>query len=147
MRRFALDTNVLVYAVLERRSGKGERCAALIKAASDGGVLPVQVLGEFLNVVRRRRPELMDVALRTFEACRSTFVIVPTEPDTLLAAAAFAQRYMLQFWDAVIWQASAQSGATVLVSEDLQGGFAAGGMRVVNPFSSDPDLSDLLRRR
>jgi predicted nucleic acid-binding protein len=146
VRRLALDTNVLVYAVLERRSEKGERCAELIKAAS-GGVIPVQVLGELLNVVRRRRPDRTDVALTTIEAYQSTFDIVPTELSALLAAAAFAQRYTLQFWDAVIWQVAARSGATILLSEDLQDGFAAGGMRVVNPFGKDPELPALLERR
>jgi predicted nucleic acid-binding protein len=144
VRRFALDTNVLVYAVLERRSERGERCAELIKAAT-GGVIPVQVLGEFLNVVRRRRPEMLDVALRSVDAYRLTFEIVPTGHDTLLAAAAFAQRYMLQFWDAVIWQVAARSGATVLLSEDMQDGFAVDRMRVVDPFGADPDLRGLLR--
>jgi predicted nucleic acid-binding protein len=146
VRWLALDTNVLVYAVLERRSEKGERCAALIKAAG-GGVIPVQVLGEFLNVVRRRRPAMLDVALGTVDAYRLTFDIVPTEHDTLLAAAAFARRYTLQFWDAVIWQVSARSGATVLLSEDMQDGFAVGEMRVVGPFGGDPDLLALLQRR
>ena len=66
-----------------------------------------------------------------------SFALVPTDAVLLAAAARFAERYKLQFWDLVIWQASAHGGAAVLFSEDLQDGFEVDGVRAINPFQRD----------
>jgi predicted nucleic acid-binding protein len=41
MTRAALDSNILVYAELERESAKGRRAASLITRAARDGVIPV----------------------------------------------------------------------------------------------------------
>jgi predicted nucleic acid-binding protein len=146
VRRFALDSNVLLYAELEPDSEKGERATALIKSITPQGVLAAQAIGEFLTVVRRRRPGYLEQARKQAEVYCSTFLIAPTDNKTVLAAAAFAQRYNLQLWDAVIWQASARAGAAVLFSEDMQDGFAVDGLRVVDPFALDPAALDAVLR-
>jgi len=56
MTRIALDSNLLVYAELEPDTPKGKRAAQLILRTARDGVIPVQVLGEFLRVVQRRFP-------------------------------------------------------------------------------------------
>ena len=56
MTRVALDSNILIYAELEPESAKGQRAADLILRAAHDGVIPVQVLGEFLRFVQRRVP-------------------------------------------------------------------------------------------
>lgn len=137
VRRVALDSNVLLYAELEPDSVKGQRATEIIGAVASRGVLPAQAIGEFLAVVRRRRPDALAEALRQAEAYREVFIVVPTEADILLAAADFAQRYQLQYWDAVIWQAAMRGGAAILLSEDMQDGFAVGGLRIVDPFGDD----------
>ncbi len=68
--------------------------------------------------------------------------VIPTEIDTLIAASVLSQRYRLQFWDAVIWEASRKGGATVLLTEDMRDGFAVEGMRALDPFSR-PDWPTL----
>jgi predicted nucleic acid-binding protein len=134
MRRVGLDANVLLYAELEPDSAKGQRALHAIASVSRNGVLPAQAIGEFLKVVRRRVPDALDEAMAQITDYRGVLRIVPTDVDILLSAAVFARRYRLQFWDAVIWQACAKAGATILLSEDLQDGFAAEGVAVVNPF-------------
>lgn len=137
MSLYALDSNVLLYAELEPKSDKGRRAADLIRIVARRGVLATQVLGEFLNVVRRRRPVAFQEARMQAETYRKVFVLVPTDAAILSAAALFAERYKLQFWDSVIWQASVRGGAVMLFSEDLQDGFEVSGMRAVNPFTAD----------
>lgn len=146
--RIALDSNVLIYATLEPRSDKGQRAIDVIRKAARQGVLAAQAIGEHLKVVRQRSPTELDLALRQAEEFVALFTVVPTDAATLLAAASFAERYRLQFWDSVIWQASRRGGAVILLSEDLQDGFAAEGMRVMNPFAADPspELRALLAR-
>ena len=138
----AIDTNVLVYAEFESDQSKGIVAERLLEAISDRGLIPAQTIGEFLNVGRRRWPSLHDGARRQVEAYRAVFKIVPTDLDTLMAASLFAERYRLQFWDSVIWQASRKGGASILLTEDLQDGFEAEGMRALNPFIR-PDWSTL----
>ena len=54
MTRVALDSNILIYAELEPESEKGKRATDLILRAAQDGVIPVQVLGEFLRFVQRQ---------------------------------------------------------------------------------------------
>lgn len=138
----ALDTNVLVYAELEHASAEGRRAREAIRHCSGTGVLAVQVLGELIAVVRRRPPAAVALALRQIEQYRLVFNLAPTDADVVVAAGAFAGRHRPQLWDAVIWQAPIKGRATVLLTEDLQDGLTAEGMRAVSP-SAAPDWATL----
>lgn len=146
--RVALDSNVLIYAEIEPETTKGRRAAEVTAAAARAGVLAAQAIGEYLWVVRRRQPHLAARARAQAESFRDLFTVVPSDLDVLLDAARFAERYRLQYWDSVIWQASRRGGAAILLSEDLQDGFSAEGMRVVDPFAAEPSpaLRALLAR-
>jgi predicted nucleic acid-binding protein len=54
-----------------------------------------------------------------------------------------------QFWDAMILSAAADAGCTLLLSEDMQNGFVARGVTVVNPLADAPHprLAGLLGKR
>jgi predicted nucleic acid-binding protein len=142
--RPTLDSNVLVYALLEPEDTKGRLAVELIDRAARRGVLAVQALGEFLWVARRQRPDLAADAAELVEQLREAFTTFPTSIDLLFAAADLHARHQVPFWDAVIWKAGASAGATLFLSEDLQDGFSADGMRVLNPF--DPANLDELNR-
>jgi predicted nucleic acid-binding protein len=131
----AFDTNILLYAELEAARPKGQLARRLLNVLAGQGIVAAQALGEFVTVTRRRLPRAAALAVRQVDVYRRVFSVPPTDADLVLAAAAFAERYRLQFWDAVIWQASAKGGATILLTEDLQHGFSAGGMRAVNPYA------------
>jgi predicted nucleic acid-binding protein len=118
----------------------------VIGGTSRRGVLATQALGEFLSVVRRRRPDLVPASRDGIRRLRETFTTVETTLDLLLAAARLNARHQVPFRDAVIWKAGASAGGTILVMEDLQDGFAAGGVRVPDPFkpSNAGELNRLL---
>lgn len=139
----AFDSNVLVYPELDPKSAKGRRAAELLARCQPGGIIAAQALAELLAVVRRKAPDGLEAAVRQVEAYGELFTIVPTGIDIVLAAGGFSDRYQLQLWDSVIWQASRRGGASILLSEDLQDGFSAEGMRVVDPFAAEP--SPILR--
>lgn len=136
------DTNILVYVELERSSSKAALARRLLKTLAGNAVVPAQVLGEFIAVIRRKLPEATGLAIQQAGVYRQVFSIQPTDGDVIAAAAAFADRYRVQFWDAVVWEASAKGGARILLTEDLQHGFTAGGMRAVNPYAM-PDWPSL----
>lgn len=75
MTRVALDTNILIYAELEPESDKGQRAADLILRVSSDGVIPVQVLGEYLHFVRRRAPLALGEAMQQAAIYRATFLV------------------------------------------------------------------------
>jgi predicted nucleic acid-binding protein len=146
VRRITLDSNVLIYAALEPQTAKGQAAARLIDAAAARGIIAAQALGEFLNVVRRRAPKLLDRAVDQVAAWMAVYVIAPTDGNIIRAGGILARRHRLQIWDAVIWAAARDAGATVFLSEDLHDGLELEGMRVVNPFAEHnaTTLADLL---
>ncbi len=126
-----LDTNILVYAFAadDRRSARAEALMA------EGGVIGVQVLNEFTNVVRRK----LHWQWRQMEAA---FVVIeellgPARPLTTAIharAVVLARDHKLSFYDALIVAAALDAGCAELCSEDLQHGQKFGNLRIDNPF-------------
>lgn len=147
--RFTLDSNVLVYAVVDDDPAKGEVARNLILRALDAdAVLTAQAIAEFMNVVRRKDQTLFGAALEQAERWAAIFPIAGTTWTIASKAAEFAGRHRLQLWDCVIWQAARSMGASVLLSEDFQDGLSLEGMTVINPFSArNQQRVDLLLRQ
>lgn len=140
--RFSLDANILVYALEAdlARSPIAER--VLLAALSADCLLTNQVIGEFLNVMRRKHPRLLSDARRACEAWSQLFPIAATTTTQLIEASALAERYRLQFWDSVVLTVAEAAGATWLLTEDMQDGATINGVRLLNPF--DPGNAELL---
>src|SRR5262249_40055941 len=115
MIRVALDSNILIYAELEPESDKGARSADLILRAAPDGVIPAQVLGEYLRFVQRRAPAAFRDAMRQAAIYQTIFLTPPTTSAIINKASELAQAHGLQLWDCVVCAASAQAGATVLM--------------------------------
>lgn len=63
------------------------------------------------------------------------FEAIATNTDSFTDAIDLATGHKLQFWDALILSTAASGGCSLLLSEDMQDGFAWGGVTVVNPFA------------
>lgn len=130
------DTNILVYSIDNQTPDKRDRAREFLARARDADVvLAAQVIGEFLNVIRRTKRSQFDEAIRQAERFATLFPTVETTSAHILAAAAFAERYRLQLWDSIIWQATRSAGANFFITEDLQDGMSLEGMTVINPFN------------
>jgi predicted nucleic acid-binding protein len=136
MIRVALDSNVLIYAELEPDSEKGTRSTELILRAARDGVIPAQVLGEFLRFVQRRVPPSLEDAIRQALLYQSVFLTPPTTDAIINRASELARAHRLQLWDGVVCAASSQAGARVLLTEDMQDGRIIDGLRLMNPFAA-----------
>lgn len=134
MSLIAFDSSILLHAELESASAKGKLAESLLACCVGRSVIAAQALGEALAVVRRRLPSAFGEACRRVEDYRDTLTVVPTDGGIIVAAARFSRRYRLQLWHAVIWQASRKGGAAILLTEDMQDGFAVDGMRALDPF-------------
>lgn len=136
MRAF-VDTNVLVYLFDSEDAAKQRRARELISELAKGHALALsaQVLSEFyVTVTRKLAVPLSPVDAASALEALSVFPVVAVDGGLVRRAAARADREQLSYWDALILEAAVESGADVLLSEDLQAGDAYRDMRVENPF-------------
>ena len=144
MSRVAFDTNILAYiAGVDRHAddaAKIEASRALLKQLRGRATLlvPVQALGELYVVLTRSgasREEARDTVLRMAQALAS----LDSSRSAFLSALDLATTHKLQMWDALILNAAAEAGCTLLLSEDMADGFTWHGTAVVNPFAAAID--------
>jgi predicted nucleic acid-binding protein len=134
--RLALDTNILVYA--EGVNGEPRQRAALeilSRLPRATTFIPVQVLGELFRVLVSKSPLSPKMAQARIADWQASFPLVDTSAAILTSAVNLAVQHKLRIWDAVILAAAAEADCRLLLSEDLQDGFAWGGVTVANPFS------------
>lgn len=134
----ALDTNILVYAE-SPDDPEGRHIAALsaMEILTRGNaIIPMQVIGEFLNVCRKRQIMSPVRAVQKAADFAIVFAVPSTQIGDLTTAALLSDRHALQFFDAVILTVAKRAGATVLLSEDMQDGVEIDGVRIVNPFAA-----------
>ena len=127
----ALDTNILIYAY-----AADTRSAIATQLLRRGGVISVQNLNEFVNIVRRK---LRFSWQETTDAIDDLLALL-SPPVSLtfeihLLARQFAQRYHLAIYDALIVAAAFYAGCDTLYSEDMHAGLLIEDrLRIINPF-------------
>lgn len=151
MTRIGLDTNILAYLARVSRGNEDEKKIAAARALVEGLagqaelVAPVQALGELFVVLRRSGAAAEEARAIVIEFVGS-FASPGSERATALSALDLVVDHKLQFWDALIVTAAIEAGCTLLLSEDMQHGFIARGLTIVDPFASrtHPKLAALL---
>ena len=124
------DSNILIYAF--STDLRRERALTAIAA---GGVISVQVLNEFTNVLRKKQKQEWPVIEAALLALRFRFPdIVPLTADTHALALGFAREHGLAFYDALIVAAATEAGCDILYSEDMQHGREIADLTIRNPF-------------
>lgn len=145
--RFGIDSNVLVYALDRTDRTKHEIASRVMKAAPLlDCVVPAQVLGEFLNVIRRKHPSSFEEASAQAGRWAEILTTVGTSSDHILNGAELARKHNLQLWDSIIWQVVRSAHAVLLLTEDFQDHLSIDGMKALNPFesSNEAELAALL---
>jgi predicted nucleic acid-binding protein len=142
--RFALDTNILIYAerlgFAPSDAAKEVTARRLLGAATDDEiVLPRQVLAEFQRVLVRKAGLAAGPACDRVALWAARGELVDTNGAVFDAALELASDHGLQIFDAIILAAAVEARCDLLLSEDLQDGFAWRGVTVTNPFGAAPD--------
>jgi predicted nucleic acid-binding protein len=131
-----IDTNVLVYAH-DVDAGDKYRIAneAVDRLWDEGtGAVSVQVLEEFyVNVTRKIRSPLPREDARAIVR-HYTQWSAPLDPSEIEGAFRIEDEARISFWDALIIASAVKSGATRILSEDLNPGQRIGGILIENPF-------------
>lgn len=131
------DTNILVYAIDARFSEKQKSAIALYaQAVKDRSfVISTQVLIEFFNATTKgNQPMLQRHEAQSQVSALARQRVIPTTASRVVSAMAYAERYQMQWFDALMVDAAVSAGATTLYSEDMQHGQRFGELAVVNPF-------------
>lgn len=138
-----VDSNVLLYALDAAHPSK-QRAAQKWRAAlwkSRMGRISFQVLNEFYVNALRLRP---DASHDARDEVRDLLTWRPIVTDAALLELGWKlqDRYRLSYWDSLIVAASKTASCGFLLTEDLETGQTLDGMKVINPFLTDPeDLS------
>ncbi len=108
-------------------------------------MLTNQANGEFLKVVKAKKPVSLADARRLVEDWLLLLPIAPTTTEHLIAASELVERHRLQFWDSVILTVCAAAEIEYLLSEAMQDGATYGNVRVLNPFNpANAEIVDYL---
>jgi predicted nucleic acid-binding protein len=103
------------------------------------GVLSTQVLHEFyVNVTRKIRTPVSKAEARSVVGTYIPWCLAPETGD-VNEAFRIEDEAGISFWDALIVATAARSGATRVLSEDLNPGQVISGVTVVNPFEDSPE--------
>jgi predicted nucleic acid-binding protein len=132
-----LDTNILVYAY-DVSSGSKHDVARNIVADLWNfrtGVLSIQALQELFVTVTKKIPKPLDVKT-TRDIVRDFLLweVVDNDGELMMAAMDVQMKYHYAFWDSLIIAAAIKSGASILMTEDLNNGRIIEGVLIKNPF-------------
>lgn len=138
---FFIDTNVLVYCRDPASLDKHVRAKKWLDFLwrSRRGVISIQVLTEYYEVVRRRK---MATDLAAVEQdIRSLYSWKPLSLGTTEIDRAFAIRseFACSWWDSLMLSSALSLGSRYFLSEDLQANQVIDKMRILNPFDVSPE--------
>jgi predicted nucleic acid-binding protein len=138
--RYFLDTNIFVYSFDSSDTAKRETALELIRKAlqSGQGVVSYQVVQEFFHVALRKFKTPFDTRQSEIylDSVFVPLLAVHSSIQLFERALELMPRLRISWYDSVIVAAAAESGCSVLYSEDLQHGRKVGGMEIRNPFIS-----------
>jgi predicted nucleic acid-binding protein len=132
-----VDTNVLVYAHDASETVRQPVAQSILAELwrTRSGALSTQVLQEFYVVVTRKfDPPLSRREARDLVDAYGQWQLVQVDVPLMSAASQLEERHTLSFWDALIVEAARRSGASRLVTEDLQTRRRLAGVMIDNPF-------------
>lgn len=134
-----VDTSILVYAADEGASQSRKVRISRELLLQRNLCISVQVLNEFtanarhpgkLNLNRLQEQDWITQWLR--------LTILPLTIDSYLKALSLHLRFQLSHWDSLILASALQAGCRTLYSEDFNPGQEIQGLRIINPFESEP---------
>jgi len=131
-----IDTDILIYAHDLDAPAKNEIAKAVLRElwSERTGVLSVQVLQEFYaNVTRKIASPLSKDSARSVVSSYAIWCM-ETTPTEISAAFRIEDESRIGFWDALIVSSAVKSGATRILSADLNAGQRIAGILIENPF-------------
>ena len=99
-----------------------DKALELIQRLPQGAiVLPVQTLGELLNILVRKAKRRAARARAAVLSWRDAYPVVETSAAVMVNATDLASDHGLSIWDSVVLSASVEAGCRLLLSESPRG--------------------------
>jgi len=125
-----LDTNILVYAFSD--DSRADEAELLLAA---GGIVSVQVLNEFVNVLRKKLCFTWTEVESALEALKTVLdPPIPLTADLHQSAVILAREHNFAIYDSLIVVAAMSANCETLYTEDMQHGRRVGKVTIRNPF-------------
>ncbi|CAN5867220.1 PIN domain nuclease [soil metagenome] len=144
---YLLDTNALVYTLDPREPERRERAKEVVRrtALSGSGALPVQALSEFANVyLNKLQPPLQPEEVRTeVERLSSAFPVFPLTPLIVGEALRGVKEHGFSYYDSQIWATARLRELAAVLREDFNSGAVFEGVRFVDPFVPEFEITAL----
>jgi predicted nucleic acid-binding protein len=139
MIRFALDSNVLIYAEGGNDNLRRETAHKFIGSVVPNQILvPIQSAAETMNWLLKKGKLDAKSASAKMNWWIQRFPTQATDSGVFDGALELCTAHNQQFFDSVILAAAWAGGAQVLLSEDMHDGFKWRGVTIVNPFVEKP---------
>lgn len=140
VKRFFLDTNVLVYWIDTAETAKHAAARRWVAAVWENGCggISWQVLNEFYSNATRKFA-VPGASARALVEAYSNWTPVAFDLPLLRRAWYWTDHASVAYWDALILAAAEATGCKYLLSEDFQAGRQFGELTVVNPFVAGPE--------
>jgi len=135
--RTFVDTNVLIYAHDTDANAKHLAAKTILRElwSDRKGALSPQVLQEFyVNVTKKIPNPLSKESARLVVSTYAIWCIETTSVE-VLNAFRIEDESRIGFWDALIVASALKSGASRILSEDMNAGQTIAGIRIENPFA------------
>ena len=131
-----VDSNVWIYLFLNEDSHKHDIAERFIAQSGKKNVLVIshQVINEVSSVSYKHKQDEARIRY-IIEHMSKICMVQDYSKDIALLASDLRQRHSISFWDSLIVASAFTAQCKVLVSEDMQDGFAVGEMTIKNIFA------------
>jgi len=131
--RVFIDSNVLIYAYSEEEL-KREKALGIIKM--NESIISIQVINEFVNVVKKKFNKENDEILKALEEIEEQFIVWENF-NLYLAKRAINlnEKYNYSYYDCLIIAAALEAECSTLYTEDMHHNhLIENKLRITNPF-------------
>jgi len=135
--RIFVDTNIWIYAHLEKPNDAKHLLASNIIRTPSGLITSIQVVNEYYSVMAKNgAPD--DLIQRNIETILGNVEICWFTEGLLRIAFSIRNRFLFSWWDSLIVASAQGAGCTKIYTEDLQNGQLIGDLSIINPFLVNP---------
>ncbi|MDD2717227.1 MAG: PIN domain-containing protein [Candidatus Wallbacteria bacterium] len=135
--RVFIDTNVLVYAVLESEKEKHSRILDFFSGLKKKRIfISYQVINELYFVLLRNK--IHEEAIEVFiDDVIAKFNVLPMDITTIKKGWHLRKKYRLSYWDSLICASALDAGCRIVYSEDMHSGMKIEkSLVIINPFET-----------
>ena len=131
-----LDSNILIYSLIEDRENKHIKTFELIKELEKSNkeiVLSVQVIGETYNVWHKKYAKSPGEIVNKLEQIIENVTVVPITLETVKLNWELAKDNNYSYYDRLIIASAIENGCDILYSEDLHNAHKIKRLKIINP--------------